>query len=446
MQGFFIGLDGFCIWCNNGVIMQRQSEKPPGCFYIRKKRYWWRGRLPNETKIRSRKITPPNSQRALLAVPANLAIAYQIVWGWRRDASETCGGATPRITVAELVARYLAHASEYYRRADGTATGERLNIEHATRVLTARFGGMSADALDVEHVERVQQAMIEAGLARTTINKRLNIIKRLYRWAARKRFVPPSSWHAVAVVENLKAGRSKARETSKILPADEWSVDRTLEQLPAVLWRMVMLHRLAGFRSTELCIMRPRDVDRRGDIWIYAPAWHKEQHLQQARHIPLGPLAQWVLAPMLDRPLNQYCFMPAEAMHERWASMRAARRTPVQPSQISRAKPEPQLARHERYDRRSYYTAVQHAWRRACKAVEAQQVSLGLPSVASILEPPRLCRWSPHRLRHSFLTRVQRRFGSESARASGGHASLDATEIYLERDLAAASDVARQIG
>lgn len=440
-------------------MKHRKIDKPTGCVYARKSRYWWRGKLPGETKARARKITPRGSTRAVLATPDNLQLAYEIVWSWWEDAAAQAEGRKRQtVSVAQLVAIYLAHADEYYRRKDGTPTGEKSNIEHATRVLTSKFGNLAADAIDVEHIEQVQKAMIGAngdGLARSTINKRLNIIKRMYRWAARKKIVPPSSWHAVDVVENLKLGRSKARETSKVTAADEWSVDRTLEVMPPTLWRMVMLHRLAGFRSTELCIMRPCDIDRSTDVWIYTPEWHKEQHLDQSRRIPLGPVAQWILAPLLERDGTSYCFKPAEVLQERWHAMRSARKSRVQPSQVSRKKAAPQLRRHERYDRRSYYTAIQHAWQRASKAIIAaadssQVMSEDLgpnpPSNANGMSCPTLAHWHPHQLRHSFLTKVRRIFDADHARASGGHSSLDATEIYLEKDMKAATDVAREIG
>ena len=57
-----------------------------------------------------------------------------------------------------------------------------------------------------------------------------------------------------------------------------------------------------------------------------------------------------------------------------------------------------------------------------------------------------LYRRSPHQLWHLFVTRVGSRFGIEQARVSGGHASLNATEIYLERDLKKAKTVAREMG
>ena len=94
------------------------------------------------------------------------------------------------------------------------------------------------------------------------------------------------------------------------------------------------------------------------------------------------------------------------------------------PSQRARTrKGKPKKAAGTRYDTRTY----NHAVRRACERA-------GVPL------------WHPHRLRHSFATRAQEPAGAEAARTSLGHADLGATQIYAERDMKLAADVARAIG
>lgn len=422
-------LDGAVSPGNNRVIMAaRTRPKPPGCIYAKHDRLWWRGRLPNETTIRARGVKPPGARFALLDTEDNRETASQIVWRWWEDAE----GTRTTAAVADIVSAYLSHAATYYRRKDGTPTGERDNIKYATRPLVSRYGQLPADRLDIEQLEQVQNDMVSTGLARTTINARMNKIRRMLKWAARKRYIPATVYHTSLVVENLKIGRSNARETKPAGIADEPSVQFTMQFMPPILRAMVELQCLCGLRSTELCIMRPRDIDRSADVWLYRPQWHKTTHLGAQRVVPLGPKAQEIVAPFLKRPKTAYCFSPAEAMKDRRETMRALRKTPIQPSQRDRRKASPQTAPGERYDRRSYYNAVRSAFDQAAKAAKAQEVHLTY--------------WSPHRLRHLFLTRVDQLFGPDAARASGGHASLDATEIYLARDLAKAKEVARAIG
>jgi site-specific recombinase XerC len=55
-------------------------------------------------------------------------------------------------------------------------------------------------------------------------------------------------------------------------------------------------------------------------------------------------------------------------------------------------------------------------------------------------------RWSPNRLRHSAATKIRRQFGLEAAQCVLGHSNAAVTEVYAERDLQKAVEVARKIG
>ena len=66
---------------------------------------------------------------------------------------------------------------------------------------------------------------------------------------------------------------------------------------------------------------------------------NKTDYRGQTLTIFIGPRAQDVLRPFMDRPADVYLFSPREARLQRLAARRAARKTPVQPSQMDRSKP-----------------------------------------------------------------------------------------------------------
>ena len=76
----------------------------------------------------------------------------------------------------------------------------------------------------------------------------------------------------------------------------------------------------------------------------------------------------------------------------------------------------------------TYYRAVRYGIERANKA----GVSIPL--------------WHPNQLRHAAATRVRQEFGLDAARTVLGHSDLKTSEIYAERDLGRAAEVARMIG
>lgn len=117
-------------------------------------------------------------------------------------------------------------------------------------------------------------------------------------------------------------------------------------------------------------------------------------------------------------------------MAERNAARRAARRSKVQPSHVSRKKRKPKRAPGERYRTGGYHQAVSYG--------------IKLVQRAGLLVPEQ--HWHPHQLRHSYATRVRRERGLDAARAVLGHRSLAIADTYAELDGALASAVAAELG
>ena len=54
--------------------------------------------------------------------------------------------------------------------------------------------------------------------------------------------------------------------------------------------------------------------------------------------------------------------------------------------------------------------------------------------------------WHPNQLRHSYATRVRKQFGVEAAQVGLGHSRTDVVEVYAEKNLELAMNVARLTG
>ena len=75
---------------------------------------------------------------------------------------------------------------------------------------------------------------------------------------------------------------------------------------------MIRLQLVSGMRAGEVVIMRPADIEQTGQIWIYRPSYHKTQYLGVEKLVPLGPQAQELIRPFLDRPAGAFLFSPKE--------------------------------------------------------------------------------------------------------------------------------------
>lgn len=324
--------------------------------------------------------------------------------------------------VENLCLSYLKWSKGYY----GEKTSEFGNMKSAIQHMLDAHGNVRLDEFGPMALKDVRRSMVEAGWARTHVNHQVRRLVRVFKWAVEHEFCQPSVYLALKTVGGLRAGRTTAPERPPITSVDDATIDATLPFLPPVVADMVRFQRRAGCRPDEVCRVRPCDIDRSGEVWIYGLAAHKTAHHGRTRMIFIGPHAQAILKPYLARPDDAYCFSPAESEQKRKAAMRKARRSKVQPSQQSRAKRSRKKEPGERYDSRSYA----HAIRKACKRAFGEDGK----------------RWSPNQLRHSVATLIRRQFGLEAAQVTLGHSRADVTQIYAERDLSLGVTVASAIG
>jgi integrase len=75
------------------------------------------------------------------------------------------------------------------------------------------------------------------------------------------------------------------------------------------------------------------------------------------------------------------------------------------------------------YSAGTYRQAIQRACRRAGVAV-----------------------WHPHQLRHTRADEIERLYGEDGSKTVLGHSSLNATQVYLSRDLKQAREIMKAIG
>jgi len=359
-------------------------------------------------------------------------------------------------TLAELLAAYLQHAESYYRK-DGRPTSMLFILRSVARLWKPYATAFVRD-VKPSHLKTIQATMVKDGQSRSYVNKVTSYSKMIFRWATENDLAPAGVWQSLLAVRGLAKGRTKAREPEPVGPVDDVTVDATAPYLPPVVQDMVAFQRHTGARPGEVCSIRPCDVDRSGDVWLYRPESHKCQHHDRGRVIAIGPRAQEILLPYLLRDATAFCFSPRDSEARRNAVRRDNRKTPMTPSQTARTPRRcPRRPAKDRYTKDSYCRAIARAcdlafppppplgrlegestrkWRE--RLTEVQSAELKAWQAAH--------RWSQNQLRHSAGTDVRKRFGLEAAQVVLGHAKANTTEIYAERDLRLAVEIARQVG
>lgn len=382
-----------------------------GTLYLKNDRWYWRGRPPGEKKIKAIALIPANSRFATKDRKVAEFLAKKLFDKPR--SAETV------MNINDLCSAYQNWAQDYY------GEKEPVTIKLAFRPLKEMYGTLTPDELSPKKLKLLRASLIDSkSLCRREINRRIGIIRRMYKWAVSEELVHVHVYQAIAAVEGLKRGRTKAIDHQERKPVDLESVEAILPYTTKVVEDMVRINALTGMRPDELCEIKPQDINRNADPWIYIPKGHKNSWRGQQRHIFLGPKAQKILTPYLFRDPDKHCFSPQESEKQRLDKLRAERKTPV----YGKRKKRTYRQVSKSYNTCSYRRAVKYAQKAASKADVK-------------FEP-----WTPYQLRHTHADMLREKAGIDVAAASLGHKDIDTTKIYAKLRDTKAAEAAQKYG
>jgi len=370
------------------------------------------------------------------------------------------------ITVKELLARFWVHAEHYYRTLTDGRSKELEQFRVALRPIKELYAETQAADFGPLALQAVRHKMIDKGWCRTYINKQVNRIRHVFKWAVSDELLPSSVLTALQAVPGLKAGRCNAPESEGVKPVPMHMVEAIKPFVSRQVWAIIQLQLHSGARPGELVRMRPIDTERgeedltpKASVWVYCPKEHKTAWHGHERKIYIGPRAQRVLAPFLLREPTAYCFSPAEAEEERRQHLHEERSTPLSCGNVpgSNRKNNPQWRAGDRYTTDSYRRAIARACDQAFPAPEPLakcedetnrqwQERLTEEEKAQLSAWRKAHRWHPHQLRHNAATELRKEFGIEAARIILGHRSAAITEVYAEKDEQQAIEAIMEVG
>jgi integrase len=359
------------------------------------------------------------------------------------SAEETLPDAEERgdLTVVELMDAFLKHADQYYRREDGTSTGEAQTLEFALTPLKELYGRELARCIGPKKLKTVRTAMIARGWCRTTINKSIQRVRSMFKWGVGNELVTSSVLEALRAVPGLKAGRSCAPEPDPVRPVAWHMVEAIKPHVLKEVWAIIQLQWITAMRPGEVVRMRACEIEMGEDLWVYRPAMHKNTHRKQAREVTLGPKAQEVIREFLTVQAQGYLFSPAAAVSRKNEARRDQRQTPLFPSAIRRRN-----RQRSSNNAGGHYTVgtYRRAVSRGCES--AFPVPEGMTDAAEIRKHHQAHHWHPHQLRHSAATRIRKEHGLEAAQVILGHKNMQVTEIYAEANVELARKIMRIAG
>lgn len=342
---------------------------------------------------------------------------------WQANVAPAAFGQGSRLLVSELVIAYAEFARAKYGDGKGS---EAVRLKPVLRIVNELFGELPAVEFKRSHLRQVRQRMIDEDLSLDYVNKQMQRVIRMFRWAVDEEELLPAET-PVPRLKALQPGEFSVRVADDIEPVPEDVVDRTLAVLPEVVADMVRFQLLTGCRPGEACKLTPGMIDRSGKVWEAKLKEHKTRHRGKERIILIGPKAQDVIRPYLLRADDDCLFRPCDSERKRREAM--TRTTPTNQgnrqgySKRTRNGDAPKRQPGVKYTPDTYRQAVQQACERH-----------GIP------------KWFPNQLRHTRATIIRKDFGLDVAGAVLGHSHLDVTQIYAQQNMQKATAAVLEIG
>ena len=332
------------------------------------------------------------------------------------------------VTIAEVVAGYWLFAETYYGWDKNPHRGDAANTKATTGILDSLYGSTFAKDFGPLDLRAVQGEMVRLGWCRNMVNHEIGRVKRVFRWAVQEEMISASVWAALLAFSGLKKGKTGARESAPVKPVTANDVEAAKKYLRPALCSVIDFILLTACRPNEACLLRPLDIDRSNPgCWLFRLANHKTEIHEHERIILIGPRAQQLLAPLLEECApGTFVFSPRREEERRNRQRQDERKSPMTPSQQARAE-RARLRFRVRMPRERYTTnALCRAIHRAC-------------------EKAGIIVWGPNRLRHTRATEL-RPHGLDIVGTILGHKKLETTQIYSEKNLAAAMEVVAKVG
>jgi len=395
-------------------------------------------------------------------------IAEWLANGRRRSCQGVVG-----LSVARVLAEYWAYAAKYYVNREGNPSHEALHFKAVMTPIRRLYGPTMAADFGPLALQSIQQEMIALGWSRRYLNRQTGRIRQIFKWAAAKELVPSTVSHGLSTVAGLRKGKSEARETESIQPVAEEHVEATLAHVSRHVAAIARLQLLTGARPGEIVIMRGGDIDTAGKVWIYTPQYHKTEHHEIGRQIPIGPKAQEIIGKFLVPDLQAYLFRPEDAERERREALHLKRleekTTPLscgnRPGTNVVKASERQRQRQPRYTSDTYRQAIDRACTLAFPPPERLARIKVKGGKGQRWETPAEWRkrlgeaweeleewngdhhWHPNQIRHTAATRLRREFGIDVAQSILGHRlGSNITEVYAAVDAQKLAGIVEKVG
>jgi hypothetical protein len=154
------------------------------------------------------------------------------------------------ITIGELLAAYLVEAEVIYKK-NGEPSSHLHNVKDGMIPLRELYATEPVGTFGPLKLKAVRETFIARGQCRSTVNKHIGTIKRIFKLGTENELVPATIFHAMQAVGGLRHGRSTAKESVPVKPVPEAYVEAAIAHLSKLVTAMIRLQQLTGMRPVK---------------------------------------------------------------------------------------------------------------------------------------------------------------------------------------------------
>jgi integrase len=225
----------------------------------------WRN--PWTGKKRSLSFATSEEAESFVAIQARLAAREKLLLKKSKNARKT----SKKITIAELLEKYfaVAHSNQVTIKQSGY---------HAAHILSA-LGNRQVYRLVPEDIINFASALKLRGLAQSTINRRVSILRAALNWGKKCGLIASSP------LRDLRMPQAKSRRTSPPTPQESMAM---LAAAAPHVQRVIVLGLYSGARigPSELFRLKWQDVDLENAM-IRMPNANKNRKPDDGRNVPI---------------------------------------------------------------------------------------------------------------------------------------------------------------
>jgi integrase len=174
------------------------------------------------------------------------------------------------ITLYELLETYLKH-NQYLDSGDCFAT------KRAFTLLFELFPNVDTSSFSALNLLEFQQFLVSKEYCRNYCNKLVKLFRTVLNWGAQFDLVSYNLVYKLNRVKLLRFGQMQVRESKQRKNVPDDNIQAIIPHIKPVVADMLRLQLLSAMRPSEVCRMKPEeiDMDYDGINWLYSPPKHK---------------------------------------------------------------------------------------------------------------------------------------------------------------------------